>query len=63
VDNATLIDEMLALPTAVVGPLKFDEVGRPEGSFMILQWQGGTYVMVYPDFAKQADPVWPKPKW
>jgi branched-chain amino acid transport system substrate-binding protein len=46
-----------------VGPLKFDDVGRPQGSFMILQWQGGKYVIVYPDFAKQADPVWPKPEW
>jgi branched-chain amino acid transport system substrate-binding protein len=64
VDNAKLIDEMhSATFTTVVGPLKFDEVGRPQGSFMILQWQGGKYVMVYPDFAKQADPIWPKPEW
>ena len=64
IDNAKLIDEMhSATFTTVVGPLKFDEVGRPQGSFMILQWQGGTYVMVYPDFAKQADPIWPKPEW
>jgi len=64
IDNAKLIDEMhSATFTTVVGPLKVDEVGRPQGSFMILQWQGGTYVMVYPDFAKQADPIWPKPEW
>lgn len=64
IDNATLIEEMhSATFNTVVGPLKFDEVGRPQGSFMILQWQGGTYVIVYPDFAKQADPVWPKPEW
>jgi len=64
IDNATLIDEMhSATFTTVVGPLKFDEVGRPQGSFMILQWQGGTYLIVHPDFAKQADPVWPKPEW
>lgn len=64
VDNAALIEEMhSATFTTVVGPLKFDEVGRPQGSFMILQWQGGTYVMVYPDFARQADPIWPKPEW
>jgi branched-chain amino acid transport system substrate-binding protein len=64
IDNAKLIDEMhSATFTTVVGPLKFDEVGRPQGSFMILQWQGGKYVMVYPDFAKQADPIWPKPEW
>lgn len=64
IDNAVLIDEMhSATFTTVVGPLKFDDVGRPQGSFMILQWQGGKYVIVYPDFAKQADPVWPKPEW
>jgi len=64
VDNAKLIEEMhRATFTTVVGPLKFDEVGRPQGSFMILQWQGGTYVMVYPEFAKQAEPIWPKPEW
>ena len=64
IDNAKLIDEMhSATFTTVVGPLKFDEVGRPQGSFMILQWQGGKYLIVYPEFAKQADPVWPKPEW
>lgn len=64
IDNAKLIDEMhKSTFTTVVGPLKFDDVGRPQGSFMILQWQGGKYVIVYPDFAKQADPVWPKPEW
>ena len=64
IDNAKLIDEMhSATFTTVVGPLKFDDVGKPQGSFMILQWQGGKYAIVYPDFAKQADPVWPKPEW
>lgn len=64
IDNAKLIDEMhKATFTTVVGPLKFDDVGKPQGSFMILQWQGGKYVIVYPDFAKQSDPVWPKPEW
>ncbi len=64
IDNAKLIEEMhKATFKTVVGPLKFDEVGRPQGSFMILQWQGGKYVIVYPDFAKQAEPIWPKPEW
>jgi hypothetical protein len=30
---------------------------------MVLQWQGGKIVIVGPDFAKQADPIWPKPEW
>lgn len=64
IDNAKLIEEMhSATFTTVVGPLKFDEVGKPQGSFMILQWQGGKYAIVYPDFAKQSEPVWPKPEW
>lgn len=64
IDNAKLIDEMhSATFKTVVGPLSFDEVGRPQGSFMILQWRGDGYLIVYPDFAKQADPVWPKPEW
>jgi branched-chain amino acid transport system substrate-binding protein len=64
VDNAKLIAEMhSATFTTVVGPLKFDEVGRPQGSFMILQWLGGKMTIVYPDFAQQAEPVWPKPEW
>lgn len=64
VDNAKLIEEMhKATFTTVVGPLSFDELGKPKGSYMILQWQDGKIVIVGPDFAKQADPVWPKPNW
>jgi branched-chain amino acid transport system substrate-binding protein len=64
IDNAKLIDEMhSATFSTVVGPLAFDEVGRPQGSFMILQWRGDSYFIVYPDFAMQADPLWPKPAW
>jgi len=63
-DNAVLIDEMhKATFTTVVGPLSFDDVGRPKGSFMVLQWQNGKIVIVGPDYAKQADPIWPKPNW
>ena len=64
VDNTILIEEMHSATFAtVVGPLKFDEVGRPQGSFMILQWLGGKLTIVYPEFAQQAAPVWPKPQW
>jgi len=63
-DNAKLIDEMhKATFTTVVGPLAFTELGQPKGSFMTLQWQGGTSSIVGPDFAKQKDPIWPKPNW
>lgn len=64
VDNAKLITEMHAATfKTVVGPLKFDALGKPQGSFMVLQWQGDTYKIIAPDFAKQAEPVWPKPNW
>ncbi len=64
VDNAKLIADMhSATYKTVVGPLSFDELGQPKGSFMVLQWQGGTYKIVAPDYAKQVDAVWPKPNW
>jgi len=64
VDNAKLIAEMHAATfKTVVGPLSFTELGQPKGSFMALQWQGGTSVIIAPDYAKQAEPVWPKPSW
>ena len=64
VDNAKLIEEMhKATFKTVVGPLSFDELGQPKGSYMVLQWQSGKIVIVGPDFAKQADPIWPKPQW
>jgi branched-chain amino acid transport system substrate-binding protein len=64
VDNTKLIEEMhKSTFKTVVGPLSFDDVGRPKGSFMVLQWQGGKSYIIAPDFAKQKDPVWPKPNW
>jgi branched-chain amino acid transport system substrate-binding protein len=64
IDNAKLIEEMhKATFTTVVGPLSFDELGQPKGSYMILQWQAGKIAIVGPDFAKQVEPVWPKPAW
>lgn len=64
VDNAALIEELhRAEFQTVVGPLSFDEVGAPQGSFMILQWSGDTFVIVGPPGRVQADPVWPKPEW
>lgn len=63
-DNAKLIEDMhKATYKTVVGPLSFDEKGIPKGSYMLLQWTGNSYKIVAPAFAKQGDPVWPKPKW
>ena len=64
IDNAKLIEEMhKSTFTTVVGPLSFDELGQPKGSYMVLQWQNGKIVVVGPDFAKQGEPIWPKPNW
>ena len=63
-DNAKLIEELhKSTFKTVVGPLSFDEVGQPKGSFMLLQWQGDKFVIVGPTGREQAEPVWPKPEW
>ncbi len=64
VDNAALIEELhKGTYETIVGPLSFDEVGRPQGTFMVLQWQGGSFVITDPGDRRQADPIWPKPAW
>ncbi len=65
IDNADLIEELhSATFDTIVGPLSFDEVGAPEGSFMLLQWQGETFVIVGPEDRAEEDPIGPpKPEW
>jgi branched-chain amino acid transport system substrate-binding protein len=65
IDNAELIEELhSATFDTVVGPLSFDEVGAPEGSYMLLQWQGDTFVIVGPGDRAEEDPIGPpKPEW
>jgi branched-chain amino acid transport system substrate-binding protein len=64
IDNTALIDEIHRTEfETVVGPLSFDEVGAPKGSFMLLQWQGDTFVIVGPEGRAQAEAIWPKPEW
>lgn len=42
------------------GKLKFDERGRREGaSLLIVQWQGGVPITVYPPNEALAGPIWP----
>jgi branched-chain amino acid transport system substrate-binding protein len=47
----------------VVGPLKWDEQGRPQSAHMIQQWVGGQIRIVLPADQKEADLVYPKPAW
>jgi branched-chain amino acid transport system substrate-binding protein len=65
IDNAALIREIhQGTYKTIVGPLSFDETGTPQGSFMLLQWQGNNFVIVGPANRAEADPkAPPKPEW
>lgn len=47
----------------VVGPLSWDEAGRPQGAHMIQQWIGGEIKIVLPEDQAEADLIHPKPAW
>jgi branched-chain amino acid transport system substrate-binding protein len=47
----------------VVGPLTWDETGKPKGAHMIQQWVGDEIKIVLPANAKEAGFVYPKPAW
>ncbi|TMR10605.1 branched-chain amino acid ABC transporter substrate-binding protein [Nonomuraea turkmeniaca] len=47
----------------VVGPLSFDDQGRPEQAHMIQQYVDGKVQIVLPESAKTADIVYPKKEW
>jgi branched-chain amino acid transport system substrate-binding protein len=47
----------------VVGPLRWDDKGRPQGAHMIQQWVGGKIQIVLPESLKEADLIYPKPSW
>ena len=65
IDNAALIEELhQGTYKTIVGPLSFDETGAPQGSFMLLQWQGNNFVIVGPADRAETDPnPPPKPEW
>jgi branched-chain amino acid transport system substrate-binding protein len=48
----------------IVGPLKWDSAGDPEGSLLLAQWQGGKLQIVAPKSAATTTTVVnPKPGW
>ncbi|RVX43032.1 amino acid/amide ABC transporter substrate-binding protein (HAAT family) [Nonomuraea polychroma] len=47
----------------VVGPLSFDDQGRPEQAHMIQQYVNGKVEIVLPENAKTAGIVYPKKEW
>ncbi|HSO13344.1 MAG TPA: amino acid ABC transporter substrate-binding protein [Anaerolineales bacterium] len=65
IDNAALISEIhQGTYRTIVGPLSFDETGAPQGSFMLLQWQGTNFVIVGPSDRAETNPkAPPKPRW
>lgn len=65
IDNAKLIEELhRGTYNTVVGSLSFDDTGAPQGSFMLLQWQGDNFVIVGPRDRAEVDPLpGPKPEW
>ena len=65
IDNTALIEELhRGSYETIVGPLSFDETGAPQGSYMLLQWQGDKFVIVGPGNRAETDPkAPPKPTW
>ncbi|GAA5038027.1 amino acid ABC transporter substrate-binding protein [Thermocatellispora tengchongensis] len=48
----------------IVGPLKWDERGVPDGDMLLAQWQRGELEIVAPESARTGGPViTPKPAW
>ena len=64
IDNATIISTLHSgtWPT-LVGNLSWDAVGRPTGSFSLIEWIDQKLVPVYPSDVAKAAPVYPKPNW
>jgi branched-chain amino acid transport system substrate-binding protein len=66
VDNTKIADWLHAHKVSTVqGEIGWDELGRPQGSYLLEQWQSGILHVVAPqgDPNKDADPVYPKPNW
>lgn len=64
-DQRALADWLHAneVPT-ILGNIRWDEAGRPQGEALIAQWQGPSFEIVLPDdLATAEDPVYPKPDW
>jgi branched-chain amino acid transport system substrate-binding protein len=50
--------------TTILGPLKWDDKGQPQGQFILAQWQSGKVQVVAPASAATSQKVvYPKPGW
>jgi branched-chain amino acid transport system substrate-binding protein len=64
IDNATIISTLhQGTWPSLLGDLKWDAIGQPQGSFHLVQWQGGSLVPVFPSGIAKAAPAYPKPNW
>jgi branched-chain amino acid transport system substrate-binding protein len=43
----------------ILGPLSWDDLGRPEGEFLVGQWQSGVPEIVLPKEAATSDKIIP----
>lgn len=64
-DNVALKDWLHANTVqTILGTLSWDEVGRPQGDFLLAQWQSGEVNIVAPAAAATTETViFPKPAW
>ncbi|HEY2644098.1 MAG TPA: amino acid ABC transporter substrate-binding protein [Galbitalea sp.] len=64
IDNATIIKTLHSgvWPT-LVGNLKWDQYGAPQGAYLLIQWINQKLTTVYPANKAQSSPVAPKPNW
>lgn len=65
-DNTAIADWLHANTVQTVqGPIGWDAIGRPNGSYLLEQYQSGKLHVVAPanDPNKDADPQYPKPTW
>ncbi len=64
-DNVALKDWLHANSVStILGDLSWDEIGRPQGDFLLAQWQSGEVQIVQPPAAATTDTlVMPKPAW
>ncbi len=65
-DNTAIADWLHANSVQTVqGPIGWDAIGRPNGSYLLEQYQDGKLHVVAPanDPNKDADPQYPKPSW
>lgn len=59
-----LVDWLRGNPVdTVVGPLSWDDQGRPQGAHMIQQWVDGQIQIVLPEDVQEAEILYPKPQW